>query len=75
MIGADEAETLLKGYFKNNSDLKDQLMNLLYSREETRRLSSWYTKPISEFSLSSKHLKMNSRRLQDNRQELLCVPK
>jgi histone deacetylase complex regulatory component SIN3 len=29
-------------------------MNLLYSREINRRQNSWFTKPISEFSLKGK---------------------
>mmetsp|Transcript_19123 Transcript_19123/g.22061 ORF Transcript_19123/g.22061 Transcript_19123/m.22061 type:complete len:208 (+) Transcript_19123:488-1111(+) len=53
VIGADEAESLIKDYFIQNQDLKDQFMNLLYSREVTRRLNSWFTKPISEFSFSN----------------------
>jgi len=41
-------------HFNFNPDLKDQFMNLIYSREVNRRQNSWFTKPISEFSLASK---------------------
>lgn len=55
MIGADETEILVNDLFGNNKDLKDQFMNLLYTREVNRRHNSWFTKPISEFSLASKY--------------------
>ena len=53
-MGADELKDILATHFTSNSDLRDQFLNLIYSRELNRRQFSWFTKPISEFSLASK---------------------